>query len=155
MKHAAGKEAQVAALELALWEKCSYCHVLKVTEKALPEVAPPTLKARWFDRAVFSHEVHSSFSCQGCHAAAANSTKASDILLPGVAKCESCHRPKGARSGCFECHTYHDWSTRKPVQTPVDISEGWERKTAPGETRIRKLLRWLPRTRGRARHAQC
>jgi hypothetical protein len=86
-------------------------------------VAKPALKTRWFQRAVFSHEVHSSFTCQGCHAAAANSTKASDILLPGVAKCETCHRPKGARSGCFECHSYHDWSTRKPVQTPVDITE--------------------------------
>ena len=124
MKHAAGKEAQVAALELALWEQCSFCHVLKVTDNALPEVANPSLKTRWFERANFSHEVHSSFTCQGCHAAAANSTKASDILLPGVAKCESCHRPKGARSGCFECHSYHDWSNRKPVQTPVDISEG-------------------------------
>jgi predicted CXXCH cytochrome family protein len=131
MKHAAGKEAQVAALELALWEKCSYCHVLKVSENELPEVAKPTLKTRWFERANFSHEVHSSFTCQGCHAAAATSTKAADILLPGAAKCESCHRPKGARSGCFECHSYHDWSTRKPVQTPVDISGGAQKEITP------------------------
>ncbi|HYM07765.1 MAG TPA: hypothetical protein VEU11_14515 [Terriglobales bacterium] len=131
MKHAAGKEAQVAALELALWEKCSFCHVLKVTDNALPEVAKPALKTRWFEHANFSHEVHSSFTCQGCHSAAANSTKASDILLPGVAKCESCHRPKGARAGCYECHSYHDWSNRKPVQTPVDITDGVREKHAP------------------------
>lgn len=132
MKHAAGKEAQVATLELALWEKCSFCHVLKVTDNALPEVAKPALKTRWFERANFSHEVHSSFTCQGCHTAAANSTKASDILLPGVAKCESCHRPKGARAGCFECHSYHDWSNRKPVAAPVDITDGAPEKQAPG-----------------------
>ncbi len=124
MKHAPGKDAQVATLEVALWEKCSYCHVLKVSDNALPEVAKPMLKTRWFERAVFSHEVHSPFGCQGCHAAAANSTKESDILLPNLAKCESCHHPGGARSGCYECHSYHDWTTRKPVSAPVDISEG-------------------------------
>jgi hypothetical protein len=130
MKHAPGKDAQVATLELALWEKCSFCHVLKVADNALPEVASPALKTRWFERANFSHEVHSPFSCQSCHAAAANSTNASDVLLPGVAKCESCHRPKGARSGCFECHSYHDWTTRKPVQTPMDIAGGAREKPA-------------------------
>jgi len=131
MKHAAGKDAQVAALELALWEKCSFCHVLKVSDNALPEVAKPTLKTRWFERATFSHEVHSPFSCQSCHAAAVNNTKASDILLPGLAKCESCHHPGGARSGCYECHSYHDWTTRKPVAAPVDISEGAQEKIGP------------------------
>ena len=133
MKHAAGKEAQVPALELALWEQCSFCHVLKVTDNALPEVAPPTLKTRWFEHANFSHAVHSSFTCQGCHTAAATSTKASDILLPGLAKCESCHRPKGARSGCYECHSYHDWTKRQPVQTPVNISGGEGTTTTPGK----------------------
>ena len=151
MKHAAGKEAQVAALELALWEKCSFCHVLKVTDNALPEVAKPALKTRWFERANFSHEVHSSFTCQGCHTAAANSTKASDILLPGVAKCESCHRPKGARSGCFECHSYHDWSNRKPVAAPVDITDGAPEKQARQGRKAKR--RWRrPRSRGRPRH---
>jgi predicted CXXCH cytochrome family protein len=130
MKHAPGKEAQVAALEIALWEKCSFCHVLKVKENELPEVASPGLKTRWFERAMFSHEVHSVFTCQSCHAAAANSTTASDVLLPGIAKCESCHHPKGARSGCSECHSYHDWSTRKPVQAPLDVACAGQGSTA-------------------------
>ncbi len=135
MKHAAGKAAQVATLEIALWEQCSFCHVLKETDNELPEVVSPSLKTRWFEHAKFSHGVHSVFSCQSCHAAAANSQTASDVLLPGIAKCESCHHPKGARSGCFECHSYHDWTTRKPVQTPIDAAGRVRGKPVPASER--------------------
>src|SRR5467141_2536407 len=57
------------------------------------------------------------FTCVSCHAKALTSTESSDILLPGIETCKTCHAPgpEYAESRCFECHTYHDWSKRKEV----------------------------------------
>src|SRR2546429_2532268 len=65
----------------------------------------------------FDHDAHRGFSCVSCHAKALTSTEASDILLPGIAVCKTCHGrgPDHADSRCSECHTYHDWSKRREV----------------------------------------
>ncbi len=46
------------------------------------------------------------------------STDSSDVLIPGIAACRTCHAPgpNHTESRCFECHTYHDWSQRKDVK---------------------------------------
>jgi transcription elongation factor Elf1 len=68
-------------------------------------------------RAKFDHDAHRGFTCVSCHAKALTSTESSDILLPGIATCKTCHAPGPAHadSRCSECHTYHDWSKRKEV----------------------------------------
>lgn len=84
----------------------------------LPEIASARIRERWLPLAKFDHDAHQGFSCVSCHAKALTSTETSDILVPGIANCKTCHAPgpEHAESRCFECHTYHDWSKRKEVR---------------------------------------
>ena len=106
--------------EELLWRKtCSQCHTLDATAgNPLPSVASPQTTARWMPHAKFDHDAHGGFTCVSCHEKALTSTAASDLLLPGIATCRTCHAPGSdhAESRCFECHTYHDWSKRKEVK---------------------------------------
>ena len=108
---------RVAEAEELLWRKtCKQCHALTVSgDSALPRVATTNAKTRWMPHAKFDHDAHRGFSCVSCHAKALTSTEATDILLPGIAVCRSCHGPDRADARCSECHTYHDWSRRKEV----------------------------------------
>jgi hypothetical protein len=90
---------------------------LTIRETNLPTVAPANITLRWLSHAKFDHGAHEGFTCVSCHAQALTSTESSDILLPGIETCKTCHAPgpERAESRCFECHTYHDWSKRKEV----------------------------------------
>ena len=81
-------------------------------------VAPANTTQRWLPHSKFDHDAHTGFACASCHAKALTSTETSDILIPGIATCKTCHAPgpNHAESRCFECHTYHDWSKRKEVK---------------------------------------
>jgi hypothetical protein len=134
---------RTAEAEDLLWRKtCKQCHALvpfsggskreidmsgKLRGDALeisnipaelPYVAPANITLRWMPHAKFDHGAHDGFSCVSCHAKALTSTESSDILLPGIETCKTCHAPgpEHAESRCFECHTYHDWSKRKEVR---------------------------------------
>lgn len=102
-----------------LWKKtCKQCHTLHFPEGAvLPAVAKANITARWMPHAQFDHDAHRGFACVNCHAGAPTSKETSEILLPGIAVCRTCHAPgeNHAEARCFECHTYHDWSQRKEV----------------------------------------
>jgi len=122
-----------AEAEELLWRKtCKQCHTLvrgpqgpwPDTARAnprfmgwLPNVAPPKFTESWMPHAKFDHAAHTGFTCVSCHAKALTSTESSDILLPGIETCKTCHAPgpEHAESRCFECHTYHDWSKRKEI----------------------------------------
>lgn len=110
---------RTADAEELLWRKtCKQCHALTTQQNsALPEVAAANVRAQWMPHAKFDHDAHRGFSCVSCHAKAPTSTESSDILLPGIAACKTCHAPGPghADSRCSECHTYHDWSKRKEV----------------------------------------
>jgi hypothetical protein len=135
-------EERTAEAEDLLWRKtCKQCHALvpfaggskrkiemsvKLRGDALeissisaelPYVAPANITLRWMPHAKFDHGAHEGFTCVSCHAKALTSTESSDILLPGIETCKTCHAPgsEHAESRCFECHTYHDWSKRKEV----------------------------------------
>ncbi len=90
---------------------------VKVLDLYIPVIAPAEITLRWLPHSKFSHGAHVGFSCTSCHQKALTSTESSDILLPGIETCKTCHAPgpERAESGCFECHTYHDWSKRKEV----------------------------------------
>jgi hypothetical protein len=83
----------------------------------LPHVAPSNVTTRWMPHARFDHEAHRAFTCVSCHEKALNSVESSEVLLPGIKTCQTCHAPgpEHAESRCFECHTYHDWSKRKEI----------------------------------------
>ncbi len=134
-------ERSTDAQEL-LWRKtCAQCHALTYRyagsleqlprlppwlhapnghspdHEPLPEIEPTLTTLRWMPHAKFDHDAHRSFSCVSCHEKVLKSTKSSDVLLPGIQTCKTCHAPgpEHAESRCFECHTYHDWSKGKEV----------------------------------------
>jgi hypothetical protein len=133
---------RTAEAENLLWRKtCNQCHTLTpfaktsrriielpVTQASdinklsgslseLPYIAPASISLQWMPHAKFDHGAHDGFTCVSCHAKALTSTETSDVLMPGIATCQTCHAPgpEHAESRCFECHTYHDWSKRKEV----------------------------------------
>ncbi len=111
---------RTADAEELLWRKtCKQCHTLNGPNGAsLPHVAEAQLTERWMPHARFDHDAHRGFSCAGCHPGALTSKETSDVLVPPLANCKTCHAPgpDHAESRCFECHTYHDWSKRKEVK---------------------------------------
>ena len=112
---------RTAEAEDLLWRKtCKQCHTLNVGVRTdgLPTIVQAKTTARWMPHAKFDHGAHTGFTCVSCHEKALMSSESSDILLPGIATCRTCHAPgpDHAESRCFECHTYHDWSKRKEVK---------------------------------------
>jgi hypothetical protein len=93
------------------------------TVGAVPDIAPAKTTTRWLPHAKFDHDAHRSFTCTSCHAKALSSTETSDVLVPGIENCKTCHAPGPghAESRCFECHTYHDWSKRKEVKPAFSL----------------------------------
>jgi hypothetical protein len=114
---------RTADAEELLWRKtCKQCHHLEIRPgSSLPAIAPSAMRNIWLPHAKFDHDAHRGFSCTSCHTKALTSTQTSDILVPGIANCKTCHAPgpEHAESRCFECHTYHDWSKRKGVAVAV------------------------------------
>jgi hypothetical protein len=133
---------RTADAEELLWRKtCKQCHTLMTASKdsqnkiaasigqrndadkypslfaELPHIAPANITLEWMPHAKFDHDAHRGFTCVSCHAKALTSTGSSEILLPGIETCKTCHAPGPghADSRCSECHTYHDWSKRKEV----------------------------------------
>ena len=108
---------QTAAAENLLWRKtCSECHALAFSSQtALPPIAPSRITLRWLPNSFFSHDAHRMVSCESCHSGISASRLTSDVNLPSVHTCQQCHvrRASAAPAGCYECHTYHDWSHEK------------------------------------------
>jgi hypothetical protein len=84
----------------------------------LPKLAAANINLQWLPHSRFDHDAHRGFSCTGCHQNALTSTESTDILIPGIATCQTCHAEGAeyAESRCFVCHTYHDWAKRKEVK---------------------------------------
>jgi len=110
--------------ESLLWGKtCRQCHAITTTEgQALPKVAASNYTLHWLPLARFDHDAHRGFACASCHPNALTSKDTSEILLPQLATCKTCHAPgaEHVESRCFECHAYHDWSKRKEI-TPTFV----------------------------------
>jgi hypothetical protein len=114
-------DARIKDAEELLWRKtCKQCHALAVGagQNNLPDVEPARTTVKWMPHSRFDHDAHGGFACASCHEKALSSTESSDVLLPGIATCKTCHEPgpEHAESRCFECHTYHDWSKRKEMK---------------------------------------
>ena len=112
------------AEKLVFKQKCEFCHMLSSpADGALPDVAPTRIPARWLPHSTFDHGAHRPIGCAECHKAA-ESKETTDVLLPGIAACRECHRVAGgARSGCVECHRYHDKTRERDLNGPFTIRE--------------------------------
>ncbi len=118
---------RLAEDEDLLWRKtCKECHALSQPAGAmLPSVAKSNITTIWLPHSRFDHEAHQMLACQSCHTKALTSRETADVLVPGIATCQQCHHPgvEAAAAGCFECHTYHDWSQRKEINGRYTIQE--------------------------------
>ena len=116
----------VAAAEDLLYQKsCKHCHEVDFSQAvgALPTVAESQVPVRWMQHAVFDHRPHRMLDCDSCHNASASKTSA-DVMLPGIANCQTCHRGDGAaENGCFECHQYHRWTEEKRIKGRFRIED--------------------------------
>ncbi len=117
----AAAEARTKALEIAedLFERraCVTCHTVTQTDGEVPwHVQPVRLTQVFFPHANFSHAAHATevSSCDGCHNAS-QSDAATDVLIPDIDSCRSCHGSGDARrnastqvpSTCVMCHSFH------------------------------------------------
>jgi predicted CXXCH cytochrome family protein len=88
---------------------CAYCHVTGQSGGNFT-VAPVVLRTRFLPEAKFDHSKHLALQCSDCHASRA-SEKSSDVLVPGLDSCVSCHGPERAalkaQSTCTSCHVFH------------------------------------------------
>lgn len=109
---------------------CFLCHETEEREvpegeetdvkKSHYEILKPFVPERWMPGAQFDHGGHQLMSCQSCHRGAEKSEVTTDVLLPGVENCQSCHSQDGgngkAKSECIVCHSFHDSVTMSSSQ---------------------------------------
>ena len=100
----------VASRALARDGICGECHTPELRNGQL-HMRPVTQVSRYMPNGWFDHAAHRQTACADCHAAS-RSNAASDVLLPNVASCRSCHLGEAASkpkvpSNCVMCHSYH------------------------------------------------
>jgi predicted CXXCH cytochrome family protein len=103
---------------------CGECH-RPMTVNGRPGVVPVSLPTRYMEHGWFDHAAHKQEKCASCHAAP-TSTSASDVLLPGIKTCRTCHLGEDAPkskvpSSCAMCHGYHITETGSADRKP-DVS---------------------------------
>lgn len=117
-------DAQVAAAETLLYRKtCRECHTVIERAGQPAQIVAPEIPDRWFPHSRFSHKSHRGMSCLACHSAARTSQATTDILLPGIVVCRSCHVSGKARTDCAECHFYHSKKDRESFNGPFTIEQ--------------------------------
>ncbi len=118
---------------------CYGCHtILKPDNPSSLDyrVKPISIDDRFYPKSEFKHESHAigGLECKTCHKAE-TSEKSSDILLPKIKVCQTCHigeskfkstpnTPKGTiPTTCLTCHTYHDRThSALPVPGKKDVT---------------------------------
>ncbi|HXY25808.1 MAG TPA: hypothetical protein VEI73_14225 [Candidatus Acidoferrum sp.] len=115
--HSLSMRIEIGEMPPKVWPWLRSAYDNRPVLRPLPEIVLARAVGQWMPHANFDHDAHRGFTCVSCHPKALTSTESSDILLPGIATCKTCHAPGPghADSRCSECHTYHDWSKRKEV----------------------------------------
>lgn len=103
---------------------CGECHTPDYSSGRLG-VMPVTQISRFMPHGWFDHKPHRQEKCTSCHLAE-TSKSSSDLLLPGIATCRTCHLGEDAMSAkvpssCATCHGYHP-STEAPKNNKPDKS---------------------------------
>jgi hypothetical protein len=105
------RQKTAQALGIIFDEKrgCFYCHV---PDRARDEfrVSPVLMLTRFLRPARFDHAPHTPVECGDCHDAR-HSQASSDVLIPGIERCTTCHGVEAAsfkvQSTCTSCHVFH------------------------------------------------
>ncbi|MET0238789.1 MAG: FHA domain-containing protein [Sphingobium sp.] len=113
---------------------CGECHVATTPAGGKGwGVMPVHQTARFLEKGWFSHAAHKTEKCESCHAAG-KSTLASDLLLPDLKSCRTCHGGEGSgakvATGCALCHNYHaddgaPWAVRRKA-AQVQPASSWQ-----------------------------
>lgn len=130
----AGRGEAAAHALLAPGGACYECHTPTTSELGVVPVPQPM---RYMLHGWFDHAAHKTEACASCHDARA-SASATDLLLPGIKTCRTCHGGETSSaqvpSSCAMCHSYHPasgapWQPRRLVAR-TDAMRGGE--TPPG-----------------------
>jgi len=71
-------------------------------------MAPVRIAEPVMARSRFNHAPHvTETNCNTCHASTRTSKYATDVNVPGVATCQTCHKPSQVSAACATCHVYH------------------------------------------------
>jgi hypothetical protein len=111
-----GKAATDPETNALAKNRCTMCHDLTPEGDQLAPLR--AVGESLMPSARFTHEKHVSGgaeNCESCHTNIRKSSMATDVNLPDIASCRTCHAPgrQAARvSGCESCHTYHVPSSR-------------------------------------------
>ena len=91
---------------------CFDCHRVEAPPAGSLDfrIRPVAFPIRYLHKGWFDHRAHATQSCSSCHAAE-RSNAASDLLIPDLASCRTCHGGEGSSkpvpSSCAMCHDYH------------------------------------------------
>jgi hypothetical protein len=105
------RQQTARALGIIFDEKrgCFYCHVPD-NARGQFHAAPVVMLTRFLGPARFDHAKHAPIECDHCHDAR-HSPASSDVLVPGIATCLTCHGAESAsykaQSTCTSCHVFH------------------------------------------------
>jgi predicted CXXCH cytochrome family protein len=121
-------QRRMANAKQLLWGKsCKECHEMKfATPQSNPAVDKANITARWLKNGDFDHQAHQMVQCAECHPKAPTSKLTSDILLPDVKTCQTCHHSgdqRAAQSSCSECHSYHDWKQEQHLEPKFTVKD--------------------------------
>ena len=92
--------------------QCGSCHEITPDQKNASgySVEPVKVTQIWQPKSVFDHGKHKDVACAECHVAD-TSMKSSDVLLPKIEGCQTCHGGEQATekipSTCISCHGFH------------------------------------------------
>jgi hypothetical protein len=90
---------------VSLLTPCRKCHEMDAAATRLQpvRVAEPVLR-----RSVFNHAPHLlQTKCESCHANVRTSKAATDVSLPSIDSCRTCHNRSQVRDDCATCHRFH------------------------------------------------
>jgi predicted CXXCH cytochrome family protein len=137
------RQSMQAARELLEKRVCVECHTV-TRDEALSgfeqwRVEPVRLSASWMPRARFNHAAHHGAKCTACHHQAERSDSSSDVLMPGIKDCRSCHGGNNdhARlaSDCTMCHRLHIGGRGDYIDAPPQRERQPDVATAAGARR--------------------
>lgn len=117
----AAARAQEALTGRLVRGQCGECHVTEPAGDGGFSIKPVRMTTRFFPAARFDHQPHKAVQCVNCHDAK-RSASATDVLLPDIGTCRTCHGNPGdagkLASGCTSCHDFHR-SSRPMVETTL------------------------------------
>src|SRR5579885_3639282 len=89
----AREQARSVTESLFTGRACTTCHKVSPPRDAADtwHVAPVRVSGVWYADAKFTHAKHTTVKCEDCHDKARDSKTASDLLIPGISNCRTCH----------------------------------------------------------------